>query len=326
MITLFSVVKNKYFFRGDFMAKNNSPLFRDPIYDGATDPTVIWNNETKEWWLCYTQRRATDFNSGVTYVHGTDIGVATSSDFGKTWVYRGILEGLEFENGRNTFWAPEIIYAQGKYHMYCSYIRGIPSDWEKDHFIVHYTSTNLWNWKFESVLSLSSNRVIDACVYEVENGTWKMWYKDEINNCYSYSAISHDLYNWEIVGPEIKDCPHEGPNVFEFGGVKWMITDHWKGLGVYCTEDFSNWCRCKDLLNTEESKRIDDSGLGHHGDVLVINNRAFLFYFVHPQQNIVGDNLYVQRRSSVQVVELFVENGHLICNRDLDVNLDLTVN
>ncbi|WP_019534432.1 hypothetical protein [Paenibacillus ginsengihumi] len=27
-----------------------APLFRDPIHDGAADPTVIWNREAKEWW------------------------------------------------------------------------------------------------------------------------------------------------------------------------------------------------------------------------------------------------------------------------------------
>ncbi|MBE0698764.1 MAG: glycosyl hydrolase, partial [Anaerolineaceae bacterium] len=36
-----------------------APLFRDPIYDGAADPTIIWNREEKSWWLLYTNRRAT---------------------------------------------------------------------------------------------------------------------------------------------------------------------------------------------------------------------------------------------------------------------------
>ena len=28
----------------------NAPLFRDPIYDGAADPTIIWNPKEKAWW------------------------------------------------------------------------------------------------------------------------------------------------------------------------------------------------------------------------------------------------------------------------------------
>ncbi|MDQ0877727.1 hypothetical protein QFZ77_006386 [Paenibacillus sp. V4I3] len=33
-----------------------SPLFRDPFYDGAADPVVIWNRQTKEWWMIYTNQ------------------------------------------------------------------------------------------------------------------------------------------------------------------------------------------------------------------------------------------------------------------------------
>ena len=55
-----------------------SPLFRDPIYDCPTDPTVIWNEKEEQWYLLYTQRRATDVPIGVSWVHGTALGVATS--------------------------------------------------------------------------------------------------------------------------------------------------------------------------------------------------------------------------------------------------------
>ncbi|MCA9734240.1 family 43 glycosylhydrolase, partial [candidate division KSB1 bacterium] len=34
------------------------PLFRDPIYDGAADPAIIWNREEKRWFMLYTNRRA----------------------------------------------------------------------------------------------------------------------------------------------------------------------------------------------------------------------------------------------------------------------------
>ena len=89
-----------------------SPLFRDPIYDCPTDPTVIWNEKEEQWYLLYTQRRATDVPIGVSWVHGTALGVATSRD-GTKWLYRGTLEGLDIEPGHNTFWAPEIIEAEG---------------------------------------------------------------------------------------------------------------------------------------------------------------------------------------------------------------------
>jgi hypothetical protein len=36
----------------------DAALFHDPVHDGATDPTVIRHRGTGEWWMFYTQRRA----------------------------------------------------------------------------------------------------------------------------------------------------------------------------------------------------------------------------------------------------------------------------
>ena len=62
-----------------------APLYRDPIFDGPTDPTIIWNREEKAWWMIYTSRRANVPCHDVTWVHGTDLGVASSKDNGQTW-------------------------------------------------------------------------------------------------------------------------------------------------------------------------------------------------------------------------------------------------
>lgn len=121
-------------------------MYRDPILDGAADPTVIWNRQAGEWWLIYTNRRASAPGPGVAWVHGTDLGVAASTDGGRTWTYRGTLTGLDFEWGRNTFWAPEVIWHDDVYHMYVSYIRGVPESWTGAARIIHYTSTDLLDW------------------------------------------------------------------------------------------------------------------------------------------------------------------------------------
>src|SRR5258708_35035929 len=65
------------------------PLYRDPVMDGATDPTVIWNPKARKWYMFYTSRRANvpGLPGGVAWVHGTPIGIATSSDGGATWKY-----------------------------------------------------------------------------------------------------------------------------------------------------------------------------------------------------------------------------------------------
>jgi hypothetical protein len=265
---------------------------------------------------------------GVSWAHGTDIGIASSPD-GTCWLYRGTLRGLEFENGRNTFWAPEVLYHDGIYHMYCSYVKGIPSnwkDWGRD--IVHYTSTNLWDWDMRSVLKLSSNHVIDACVFEIQPNLWKMWYKDELNGSHTFAAVSHDLDNWEVIGPEITDCPHEGPNVFSFKGRQWLITDPWEGLGVYSSEDFIHWTRRKNILY-EAGTRTDDGAMANHADVLVHKDHAYIFYFVHPgylnnERKSNSNSLdYSKRRSSLQVAELKVEGDMLTCDRN-NVQIDLS--
>lgn len=213
-----------------------APLFRDPIFDGAADPIIIWNRDEKTWWLIYTNRRASAEGPGVAWAHGTDLGVASSPD-GQHWLYRGTLRGLEFEAGRNTFWAPEIIWHDDRYHMYVSYVRGVPHTWTGGRDILHYTSQNLWDWSFESLLALSSGRVIDACLFRLPDETWRMWYKDEEHQSHTYAAESSDLTHWQVSGPVITDGPHEGPNVFRWQGAYWLVTDPWRGLDIYRAED-----------------------------------------------------------------------------------------
>ncbi|MBQ7370706.1 MAG: glycosyl hydrolase [Blautia sp.] len=307
----------------------NAPLFRDPVYDGAADPVIIWNRQEQAWWLLYTNRRAAAPGTGVSYMHGTDIGITSSADAGKTWIYRGILRGLDYEPGRNTYWAPEVIESDGIYHMYVSYVRGVPSDWNCARKILHYTSTDLWNWSFESELKLSSDKVIDACVLRLQDGSWKMWYKDEVHQSFTYTAYSKDLYHWEPGRAEITDCPHEGPNVFFFEGKYWMVTDPWEGIGVYVSEDACNWKRCSNILK-DPGIRTDDGTIGNHADVLVHHGRAYIFYFTHPEVTLEQRKEeaflweYRHRRSSLQVAELRVSEGELICDRD-HVEMDLSV-
>lgn len=61
------------------------PLFRDPVFDGAADPVVVWNPAAQKWWMFYTNRRANAPGlSGVAWVHGCRIGIAESADSGVT--------------------------------------------------------------------------------------------------------------------------------------------------------------------------------------------------------------------------------------------------
>jgi hypothetical protein len=297
-----------------------TPLFRDPIYDGAADPTILWNRQEQAWWLLYTSRRAIADGPGLSWCHGTAIGVASSVNGGQSWLYRGTLQGLDFEPGQNTFWAPEVIWQQGLYHMYVSYIQGIPGDWSGSRSIVHFTSPTGWQWHFESVLALSSSRVIDACVHQMPGGRWRMWYKDEAHQHVTYAAESDDLYHWYVVGPVITDCPHEGPNVFFWREAYWMITDTWRGLAVYRSDDAETWSRQATSILGQPGPYTGDAHRAHHADVLVVGEQALLFYHVHPAgddqetqtslEALAGD----QRRSWLYAAPLTLEGSMLTCS------------
>lgn len=302
-----------------------APLYQDPIYGAPTDPVVIWNREEQKWWMLYTQRRKGGI--GVSHIHGTAIGVASSAD-GNRWLYRGTLPGLDIEPGMNTFWAPEVIFAEGRYHMYVTYITGVPTDWNWERHILHYTAENLWNWQFESILSLSSDRVIDACVAQLPDGRYKLWYKDETHDSRTYAAVSNDLCTWDVLGEEIADCAHEGPNVFSLGGKNWIITDEWYGLGVYEAEDLTHW-RKQGIILREGGKRPMDGVMADHADVVVCGDVGYIFYFTHPyytNENRRNRTYEVTERDMeavVQVALLEVVDGVLVCDRDRKFELRL---
>jgi hypothetical protein len=305
------------------------PLFRDPIYDGAADPTVIWNQNEQKWFMFYTNRLANVKGlDGVSWVHGTRIGIAESSDGGATWTYRDTCD-IQYRLTDYTHWAPEVVENNGLYHMYLSYVPGVFTDWNHPRWIVHLTSKNLINWKFESKLNLSSDRCIDACVFRLPDGTWRMYYNNEVDGKSMYYADSPDLYKWtdsskKVVG----DQSGEGPNVFRWKGKNWMIVDNWSGLGVYSSDDYVNWKRQEKNILKEPGKGLDDKVIGGHADVVVNGDKAYIFYFTHPgrtRENEGKDN-YQTRRSSIQVAELEYIDGQIVCNRDKPVHINLQEN
>lgn len=169
-----------------------APLFRDPIHDGAADPMVIYNEQEKAWYMFYTNRRANVSTQGTNWCYGTSIGVAASTDNGKNWEYVGALD-LEFERGKNTFWAPHVVYDKGVYHLFVTYIRGIHESWSGIGKIAHYTSKNLWDWKLCGLIPLANNdALLDATVYKKPDGKWGMWYKNSRIG-YTVEAVSDDL-------------------------------------------------------------------------------------------------------------------------------------
>lgn len=168
-----------------------APLFRDPIYDAPTDPVVIWNNERREWWMFYTQRRASRNIVGVAHIHGSTIGVATSPD-----------------------------------------------------------------------------------------------------------------------------------------GNNWLITDEWNGLGVYESEDVTNWTKNGVILR-EGGSREWDGVMGNHADVVVHGDEAYIFYFTHPyfrnEDRLTSGFVMGEQhgRTCIQAARLTVKDGVLCGDRNEDFDFKL---
>lgn len=302
----------------------DKPLFRDPIFDGAADPSIIWNKKKKKWYMFYTNRRAKDeAASGVAWVHGTRIGIAESKD-GAQWTYKGTCN-IEYQIKDVTHWAPDVLEHNGIYHMYLTIVPGIFEDWYHPRYIIHLTSSNLTDWKFESKLHLASDRCIDASVFQLPNGTWRMYYNNENDGKSIYYADSPDLYNWIDSGTKVIKDRGEGPKIFKWKGKNWMVNDAWKGLGVYTSEDFVTWKRqTKNILEIPGTGE-DDMVKGGHPDVIVQGEKAYVFYFTHPGKTPANKDVdnYETKRSSIQVAELEYLDGEIVCNRDKPVFIKL---
>ena len=297
----------------------SKPLFRDPVHDGAADPTLIWNRQRHEWWMFYTNRRA-DLPglepNDVSWVHGTRIGIAVSRDNGATWKYRGVAS-IPYGKADWTQWAPDIVYDQRKYHMFLVIVPGTFKDWNAPRYIVHLTSGDLENWKFIARVETGSDRIIDPSLFRGPDGNWRMWYKDEQDKSHIYYAESRDLYDWVPKGPAITDRESEGPKIFRWKGRYWMITDAWKGLGVYHSDDLTHWVAQPENILEAPGHTPTDQTKGDHCDVVVSGEQAFIFYFTEQRGEDLDKALpFSERRTVLQVAELQEKDGVMMVDRD----------
>lgn len=300
-----------------------APMYADPIFDGPADPVVIWNSKSKEWWMYYSQRRANVEAMDVSFCYGTNVGVATSADNGKSWVYKGAL-ALDLEPGVNTFWAPEVFYANGKFHMFVTHISGVRTSWGGKSSTAYYTSDNGWDWKFQKFANLGGDAIIDISMMQMPDKTWRLWFKDQANGGSISTSTSPDLLNWKRdTAPAIAGGAQEGPKVFRFKDHFWMVADEWHGQRVYRSDDALKWEK-QGLVLDQPGKRFLDSPQGAHCDVVVVGDKAYIVYFVHPgrkshlEAHLDAQGFYPERerRSVIQVAELVEKDGTLTCDRD----------
>jgi hypothetical protein len=322
------VVSVFFFFTATINAQKNTaprPLYDDPVYHGAADPVIIYNKQKKVWWMLYTNRRATlNDSSGVKWVHGTGIGIAESKD-GRVWKYKDTANINYRPDTGYTFWAPDVIEHKGTYHMYLTYVPGIFENWNHPRNIVHLSSKDLENWKYESTLKLVNDKVIDACVFQLPDGSWRLWYNNERDGKSIWYADSKDLYHWQDKGKAIA-ARGEGPKTFQWQGKYFMIVDAWKGMEVYSSTDLLSWTKQSGRILEEPGMGKDDQAIGGHCDVLVNNGKAYVFYFTHPgrrKDKPAARNSFEDKRSVIQLAELKYVNGEISCNRDEAVHIQL---
>jgi len=146
-----------------------------------------------------------------------------------------------------------------------------------------------------------------------------MWYKNESDNSFGYYADSDDLYNWIPKGPAITFDSHEGANVFLLGGKWWYICDLWRGQGVFRSDDCSTWEYCGLILD-KLGTRDGDCSKGHHADVVVQGDEAYIFYFTHPLREAKYKHTPF---TAVQVARLTTDGITLHCDRDEDFHFEL---
>ena len=311
----------------------SSPIFRDPVQDGAADPTVIRNVATGLWWMFYTNRQPAA-DGGKRWIHGSPIGIAISRDDGASWQYHGTVRGLDAPDDPppNTHWAPEVIHDGAQYHMFLTYITGVPDSTLAVHRrqIVHLVSPDLERWTRLGPIALSSDRVIDACVFACPDGLWRLWYKDEADGSATWVAASPDLMSWTVEGRVLHGkpdgVPHEGPNVFFLSGWYWLLVDEWRGQGVYRSRDALTWER-RGLVGATPGRAPDDLRYVRHADVVVRGARAICYYFTHPDwdeaDQAAGPQSVAARRTALHHAVLTVQDGDLHLDRDVDVALPL---
>jgi len=300
------------------------PLFRDPIHDGAADPVVVWNRARKTWWMFYTNRRADlDDNSGVTWVHGTRIGIAESADGGAHWTYVGEAD-IPVAAPDYTLWAPEVIDVGGTYHMFLTVVPGTFTDWNHPRHIQHLTSTDLLHWKPLADANLESDRTIDACVFRLPDGAWRLWYKNEADSSKVYFSDSPDLVHWTPKG--IATTNHgEGPVVFQWHGHYWLINDPHAGLAVFRSDDLTAWTQQPDNILREPGTQPTDHAVGSHADVVVdASGRAWLFYFTQQGgENASPNTRGYARHSVLHVTELHEKDGIITTDRNAPATIHM---
>ena len=316
--------------RAERDAEMPKPLFADPNHHGSCDPEVVWNPATQQWLAFYTARRALaqDGNTPA----GTPIGVAASSDW-REWEFLGYcsFDGEDNQpDAARTYWAPGVVADGDELRMFVTYKPQATGFWGgRGEGIRHYVAdaSDPLSWRLVN-LAIEGEDAIDAGLLKVGD-EWLMLYRDKprARGRTTFLARSRDLISWrreglalgEVNDPDVNGHTyHEAQFPFKWRGQYWLLTDpSGPGLSAFSSEDGATWTFVNDFL-VDRGAHATDSNAGRHPSVVVIDDRAFLFYHVEPDRpEGPYQNVPIQRRRTyLQACELAVVDGKLVAMRN----------
>jgi sucrose-6-phosphate hydrolase SacC (GH32 family) len=252
---------------------------------------------------------------------GTKIAMAKSSDQGRTWSYVGTAQGVTRGLKEETFWAPHVFEDNGTYHMFVTYIPKALKTAKGQPEISHFTSRDLITWEYSDTADVKSDDIIDPAVVKLRDGRWLMVFRDCSKENRTAKVVSTDLKNWTRLDNLTGDDHHEAPVVLFWKNKFWLFIDVWKGIAVWESDDGIHYTE-NSLILDKAGKGADDGYWGSHPGVALAGDRAFVFYHVHAGRRIgVDPNTLDQngiefKRTSLQVAELELKDGKILCNRD----------
>ena len=331
------------------------PFYAEPVFDGAHDAEFVWNEEEQCWWMTYLQNRYNSPVSDPSDVSGsfavyTDIGLASTPDNGTTWIYRGIARGvdvpLELRRdktnlatqmfGGATWWRPAVLRRGHIYHGFWVY-------WEpmfaaaNQRRIVHYTSTNLKDWSFDSVVP--GDRGYDSVVYQLPAPDKRYILLSSLSpGLQAYQSL--DLYKWDPVNGSIDAGLNmligEGPHVLDWQGYRWLNselnTDWWLRATLSRSGDGGHSWTQPELwvtpFNQTNGTRKWDIGTAHQGPITLQGpgaNKAFYLYFTEFALDPAygqATGLYAGARSMLQLAAVTYDAANKTLHADRNAFFD----
>lgn len=314
------------------------PLYTDPNFRGAADPEVIWNEAEEEWWIFYTSRRAVCEGAPLPALA---IGVASSKDWIK-WEHKGYIkiDGVGgTATGGDILWAPGIVREGNEYHMFLTFKKGNGRGqrWGiSESMLLHLKAPQddlLNGWQTYKVMHVPFSSIDATLLHDGE--LWHLYHRDLVKGKQGvnvFEATTPDLNlpaeEWDYKGAVKGDVNkmkingyhyQEAPFVFKWKGTYWMMTDYTSGgIPLYSSKDLKKWSFVDELL-TKDSDNPADTGLSRHPGVVVLGDRAFLFYFCQPGLEKVNGKESGDQTCLINIRELEYSNGTISVDRNKTV-------